>query len=83
MAYRGSGGRSSNGSSVVVDKATQRRLTGAMVWLVISWILILGLVVTLGFLYTDLQVAIGSNRFKDKRIANLKYQFENSCRKDD
>lgn len=67
----------------MVDKVTQRKLTGAMVWLVISWLVILSLCVTLGFLYTELQIAIGSNRFKDKRIANLKYQYEISCRKDD
>ncbi len=68
---------------IVVDKATQRRLTSAMVGLVASWFVILALVVTLGFLYTEIQIAKGSNTYKDKRIQALKHQYEQVCRKED
>ena len=68
---------------IVVDKATQRRLTSAMVGLAVSWVIILALSVTLGFLYTEMSIAKGSNTYKDKRIDALKIQYEQVCRKED
>lgn len=67
----------------MVDKATQRRLTTAMVGLVASFVVILFLAITLGFLYTEMQIAKGSNTYKDKRIEALKIQYEQVCRKED
>jgi hypothetical protein len=54
-----------------------------MVGLIASWLVILALVVTLGFLYTEIQIAKGSNTYKDKRIQALKHQYEQVCRKED
>ena len=68
---------------VMVDKATQRGFTAAMVGLIVSWIVILSLVIVLGFMFTELKIAMGMNQLKDKRINSLKHQYEIICRKDE
>ena len=67
----------------MVDKVTQRRLTGAMVWLNIAMVVILCLVLALGSLYLDLKTAEGANKVMNKKISSLKYQYEIYCRKED
>lgn len=82
MATRGNGGRSGNGSPLVVDKVTQRKLVGAMVWLNLAMIVILCLVLALGSLYLDLKTAQGMNKRIEKRIEKLRYQYEVHCAKE-
>ena len=82
MATRGYGSSNSNGSSYVVDKVTQRKYVGAMVWLNIAMIVILCLVLALGSLYLDLKTAQGTNKAVERKIEKLRYQYEINCRKD-
>ena len=83
MASRGFSSSNSNGTTHVVDKVTQRKLTGAMVWLNIAMVVILCLVLALGSLYLDLKTAEGTNKVMNKKISSLKYQYEIYCRKED
>ena len=82
MATRGFSGGGSNGTSHVVDKTTQRKLTGAMVWLNLAMIVILCLVLALGSLYLDLKTAQGMNKRIENRIEKLRYQYEVHCAKE-
>ena len=82
MATRSSSGGSSNGTANVVDKVTQRKLTGAMVWLNLAMIVILCLVLALGSLYLDLKTAQGTNTIIEKKIEKLRYQYHVNCVKE-
>lgn len=82
MATRGYGGRGGNGSPLVVDKVTQRKLVGAMVWLNIAMIVILCLVLAIGSLYLDLKTAQGVNKRIERKIEKLRYQYEVHCVKE-
>jgi ABC-type cobalt transport system substrate-binding protein len=66
----------------VVDKVTQRKLTGALVWLVICMVIILALVLITGSLYMDLKTAQGANRRIEKRIDAIRSDYEVYCRKE-
>lgn len=67
----------------MVVKATQRKLTGALVWLIICLVIILALMLSVGSLYTDLKIAQGANRQIEKRINNIRRDYEFYCRKED
>jgi hypothetical protein len=67
----------------VVDKVTQRKLTGAMVWLNLAMIVILCLVLALGSLYLDLKTAQGTNKKIEKKVEKLRYQYEIHCVKEE
>ena len=82
MATRGNGSRSGDRPPHVVDKVTQRKLTGAMVWLNVCVVVILCLVLTVGSLYMDLKTAEGANKVMNKKISSLKHQYEIYCRKE-
>lgn len=66
----------------MVDKVTQRKLVGAMVWLNLAMIVILCLVLALGSLYLDLKTAQGMNKRIENRIEKLRYQYEIHCVKE-
>ena len=83
MATRGFSGSSGNGTTHVVDKVTQRKLVGAMVWLNIAMIVILCLVLALGSLYLDLKTSQGMNKAVEKKMQKLRYQYEIYCRKEE
>ena len=83
MATRGNGSRSGDRPPHVVDKVTQRKLTGAMVWLNLAMIAILCLVLAVGSLYLDLKTAQGANKKIERKIEKLRYQYENYCKKEE
>ena len=66
----------------MVDKTTQRKLTGAMVWLNLAMIVILCLVLAIGSLYLDLKTAQGTNKVIEKKIEKLRYQYQVYCVKE-
>lgn len=67
----------------MVDKVTQRKLTGALVWLIVCICIILALVLSLGALYTDLKIAQGANMKMERRIDRIRHDYEFYCRKED
>lgn len=67
----------------MVAKATQRKLTGALVWLIICLVIILALMLSVGSLYTDLKIAQGANKQIEKRIDRIKENYSIYCRKED
>lgn len=67
----------------MVAKATQRKLTGAMVWLNITLAVILTLVLMLGSLYIDFKTADTANKKIEKRIEKIKQDYDLYCRKED
>lgn len=66
----------------MVDKVTQRKLVGAMVWLNLAMIVILCLVLAIGSLYLDLKTAQGTNKVIEKKIEKLRYQYQVYCVKE-
>ena len=83
MATRNSSSNRGSGPSNVVDKVTQRKLVGAMVWLNIAMIVILCLVLAIGSLYLDLKTSQGMNKAVEKKMQKLRYQYEIYCRKEE
>ena len=67
----------------MVDKVTQRKLTGALVWLIVCVVLILALMLTIGSLYIDLKTAQGTNMRIEKRIERIRMDYDIYCRKED
>ena len=82
MATRGNGSRSGDRPPHVVDKVTQRKLVGAMVWLNLAMIVILCLVLAVGSLYLDLKTAQGANKKIERKIEKLRHQYEVNCVKE-
>ena len=82
MATRGFGSGNGSRSTHVVDKVTQRKLTGAMVWLNIAMIVILCLVLAVGSLYFELKTAQGTNKKIERKIDKLRHQYEMNCLKE-
>ena len=82
MATRGFGSGNGGRTAHVVDKVTQRKLTGAMVWLNIAMIVILCLVLAVGSLYFELKTAQGTNKKIERKIDKLRHQYEINCLKE-
>lgn len=53
------------------------------VGLIVCLILIAGFITVLGFLFADLRAAQGANKRIERRMNELKYQYEVVCRKED
>lgn len=83
MVIGSNGSRNGKRPPYVVDKVTQRKLTGAMVWLNLAMIVILCLVLAVGSLYLDLKTSQGVNKRMEKKVEKLRYQYETYCRKEE
>ena len=82
MATGNNSSNRSNAPAHVVDKVTQRKLTGALVWLIICMVIILALVLVTGSLYMDLKTAQGANKRIERRIEAIRSDYEVYCKKD-
>lgn len=56
--------------------------TALAVGVVICLVVIIGFITISGFLYADLMAAQGANKKIEKRVNELKRQYEVDCRKD-
>lgn len=66
------GDSSASGESIVVA-----------VGLIICMILIVAFITLTGFLYADLKASQGANKHIEKRVKELKNQYEIDCRRED
>lgn len=64
------------------NRSTQRRLTLAMVGNVIMMVILVFALTFGGFLYMDYKTAEAKAKKMDKRVGELRRQFEEDCRKD-
>ena len=66
----------------VGNRLAQRRLTLAMVGNVIMMVILVFALTFGGFLYMDYKTAEAKAKKMDKRVGELRRQFEEDCRKD-
>ena len=75
-------GRVSEPSDVGYSTAQGESIVVA-VGLVICMLLLVGFITLTGFLYADLRAAQGANKKVERRVNELKHQYEVDCRKKD
>ena len=76
-------GRSLPGSADVGYPAAQGESTALAVGVIVCLVVIVGFITISGFLYADLMAARGANKKVEKRVDELKRQYEVDCRKKD
>ena len=82
MAGIRSGGVGVRDASAMGNRSTQRRLTLSMVGNVVLMIVLLFFLTFGGFLFMDYKVEEARVKKMDKRIIELRRQFEEDCRKE-
>lgn len=82
MATGRGGNRDLRDAPAVGNRETQRRLTLAMVGNVIMMVVICLALTFGGFLYMDYKTEEAKAKKMDKRVGELRRQFEQDCRKE-
>lgn len=82
MAGIRSGGVGVRDASAMGNRSTQRRLTLSMVGNVVLMIVLLFFLTFGGFLFMDYKMEEARVKKMDKRIIELRRQFEEDCRKE-
>lgn len=83
MATRGNGSVGIRDAAVLGNRATQRKLALSMVGNLIMMVILVVALTFGGFLFMDYKTEEARARKMDKRVAELRKQFEQDCRKKD
>ena len=81
MATSNRGGPTIRSGNALGSKAAQRRFTLAMVGIVILMVILCLMLTFGGFLYMDYKTEEVRAKRMDKRVVELRRQFEEDCRK--
>ena len=82
MAGIRSGGVGVRDASAMGNRSTQRRLTLSMVGNVVLMLVLVFFLTFGGFLFIDYKTEEARAKKMDKRVAELRRQFEQDCRKE-
>ena len=83
MATRGNSGVGVRDAVALGNRATQRKLVLSMVGNIIMMVVLVAALTFGGFLLMDYKTEEARAKKMDKRIADLRRQFEQDCRKKD
>ena len=65
------------------NSPTSGQSIGVTLGLIVCMLCLIGLITLTGFLYADLRAAQGANKKVERRVNELKKQYEVDCRKTD